>query len=98
LVGLVLMLGSMEDPAAIGPSMAIALLTTLYGSIIANVFFDPIAAKLSLYSAQELLSKRMIIEGIMSIQSGDNPRIVEHKLSVFLSPSNRPVGEEDGGE
>jgi chemotaxis protein MotA len=78
--------------------MAVALLTTLYGSIMANVFFDPIAAKLTLYSAQEILAKRMIIEGIMSIQSGDNPRIVEHKLSVFLSPSSRPVGEEDGGE
>jgi len=98
LVGLVLMLGNMSDPAAIGPSMAVALLTTLYGSIMANVFFDPIAAKLTLYSAQEILAKRMIIEGIMSIQSGDNPRIVEHKLSVFLSPSSRPVGEEDGGE
>ena len=99
LVGLVLMLGSMDDPAAIGPSMAVALLTTLYGSIMANVFFDPIAAKLKLYSTEEILAKRMVIEGIMAIQSGDNPRIVEHKLSVFLSPSLRPTSDDgEGGE
>ena len=87
----------LDDPAAIGPGMAIALLTTLYGSILANIFLDPIAAKLKTYSGQEILAKQMIIEGIMSIQSGDNPRIVEHKLSVFLSPSMRPAGEEDAG-
>ncbi|MFL2540412.1 MAG: motility protein A [Candidatus Latescibacterota bacterium] len=99
LVGLVLMLGSMEDPAAIGPSMAVALLTTLYGSIMANVFLDPIAAKLKLYSTEEIMAKRMVIEGIMAIQSGDNPRIVEHKLSVFLSPSLRPTSDDgEGGE
>lgn len=98
LVGLVIMLGAMDDPAAIGPSMAIALLTTLYGSLIANVFLDPFAAKLKTYSAQEILTKRMIIEGIMSIQSGDNPRIVEQKLAVFLSPTNRPVSSDGDGE
>ena len=92
------MLGAMDDPAAIGPSMAIALLTTLYGSLIANVFLDPFAAKLKTYSAQEILTKRMIIEGIMSIQSGDNPRIVEQKLAVFLSPTNRPVSSDGDGE
>ena len=97
LIGLVIMLKNMDDPAAIGPGMAIALLTTLYGSILANIFLDPIAAKLKTYSGQEILAKQMIIEGIMSIQSGDNPRIVEHKLSVFLSPSMRPAGEEDAG-
>ncbi len=97
LVGLVIMLKNMDDPAAIGPGMAIALLTTLYGSILANVFLEPISAKLKTYSAKELLSKQMIIEGIMAIQSGDNPRIVEHKLSVFLPPSLRPSGEEGAG-
>lgn len=97
LVGLVIMLKNMDDPAAIGPGMAIALLTTLYGSIIANVFLEPISAKLKTYSAKELLAKQMIIEGIMAIQSGDNPRIVEHKLSVFLPPSLRPSGEEGAG-
>ena len=97
LVGLVLMLKDMSDPAAIGPAMAIALLTTLYGSIMANVFLNPVAAKLKIYSKEEVLSKKIIIEGIMAIQQGDNPRIVEHKLSVFLPPSLRPSGEEGSG-
>ena len=94
LIGLVIMLKNMDDPAAIGPGMAIALLTTMYGAILANIIFGPISAKLKVYSSKEVLAKRMIIEGIMSIQSGDNPRIVEHKLSVFLSPKSRPSTEE----
>ena len=88
------MLKNMDDPAAIGPGMAIALLTTMYGAIMANILFGPVSAKLKIYSQKEVLAKRMIIEGIMSIQSGDNPRIVEHKLSVFLSPKVRPQSEE----
>jgi len=95
LIGLVIMLKNMDDPAAIGPGMAIALLTTMYGAILANIIFGPISAKLKRYSSKEILAKRMIIEGIMSIQSGDNPRIVEHKLSVFLSPKVRPNSEEE---
>ncbi|MFH1570564.1 MAG: motility protein A [Gemmatimonadota bacterium] len=98
LIGLVIMLKNMDDPAAIGPGMAIALLTTLYGAIMANILLNPIAQKLKTYSSKEVLAKRMIIEGIMSIQSGDNPRIVEHKLSVFLAPKLRPSGEEAGRE
>ncbi|MEE2657957.1 MAG: motility protein A [Candidatus Latescibacterota bacterium] len=94
LIGLVIMLKNMDDPAAIGPGMAIALLTTMYGAILANILFGPVAMKLKTYSSKEQLAKRMIIEGIMAIQSGDNPRIVEHKLSVFLSPKFRPSGEE----
>jgi chemotaxis protein MotA len=94
LIGLVIMLKNMDDPAAIGPGMAIALLTTMYGAIMANILFGPVSAKLKIYSQKEVLAKRMIIEGIMSIQSGDNPRIVEHKLSVFLSPKVRPQSEE----
>ena len=94
LIGLVIMLKNMDDPAAIGPGMAIALLTTMYGAIISNIFFGPVAQKLKTYSNKEVLAKRMIIEGIMSIQSGDNPRIVEHKLSVFLAPKMRPSGED----
>lgn len=98
LIGLVIMLKNMDDPAAIGPGMAIALLTTMYGAIMANVLFGPVVQKLKTYSGKEVLAKRMIIEGIMSIQSGDNPRIVEHKLSVFLSPKFRPSGEEASRE
>jgi len=98
LIGLVIMLKNMDDPAAIGPGMAIALLTTMYGAILANIIFGPISAKLKRYSSKEVLAKRMIIEGIMSIQSGDNPRIVEHKLSVFLSPKVRPNTESEERE
>ena len=94
LIGLVIMLKNMDDPAAIGPGMAIALLTTMYGAIIANIFLGPISGKLKIYSEKEVMAKRMIIEGIMAIQSGDNPRIVEHKLSVFLSPKMRPASDE----
>jgi chemotaxis protein MotA len=97
LVGLVIMLKNMDDPAAIGPGMAIALITTLYGAIMANVLLIPVAAKLRTYHQREALTKKMIIEGIMAIQSGDNPRIVEHKLSVFLAPSMRPSSEAKGG-
>jgi len=96
-VGLIIMLKNMDDPSAIGPGMAMALLTTLYGAIMANVLFLPVEAKLKTYSQKELLGKRMIIEGIMSIQSGDNPRIVATKLSVFLAPNMRSSTEEAGG-
>ena len=97
LIGLVIMLKNMDDPAAIGPGMAIALLTTMYGAILSNILLGPIAKKLKAISSKELLAKRMIIEGIMAIQSGDNPRIVEHKLSVFLSPKFRSTSEEGSG-
>lgn len=93
LIGLVIMLKNMDDPSQIGPGMAVAILTTLYGALIAQIFCVPIVAKLQTYSQREILIKRMIIEGIMAIQQGDNPRIVEHKLSVFLSPGMRPSSE-----
>jgi chemotaxis protein MotA len=89
LIGLVQMLAQMDDPSKIGEGMAVALITTLYGAILANVFFLPAAGKLKVRTANELLSKEIIIEGILSIQSGDNPRIVEQKLKAFISPSLR---------
>lgn len=89
LIGLVIMLQNMDDPAAIGPGMAVALLTTLYGAIMANLIFLPIAGKLKNRTAEEILIKEITIEGIMSIQSGDNPRIVKQKLQAFLSPKMR---------
>jgi len=89
LVGLVAMLLNMSDPSAIGPAMAVALLTTLYGAMIGNIFGNPIASKLGLRNDDEILAKTMIIEGIMSIQSGDNPRTLEAKLLSFLPPSKR---------
>jgi chemotaxis protein MotA len=94
LVGLVIMLQNMDDPAALGPGMAVALLTTLYGAIAANLVALPIADKLGRRSDEELLLKNIIIKGVMSIQSGDNPRIVEQKLKTFLPPSLREVTEE----
>ncbi len=95
LIGLVAMLANMEDPSAIGGGMAVALLTTLYGAIFANVFALPIADKLAKRSAEEVLMKTIIIKGVMSIQSGDNPRVVEQKLTTFLPPGDRREEEDD---
>ncbi len=89
LVGLVLMLQSMDDPSAIGPSMAVALITTFYGAVLANTTFLPISGKLKTRSKEELLAKELVIEGILSIAAGDNPRIMEQKLNAFLPPKLR---------
>ncbi len=94
LIGLVAMLANMEDPSSIGAGMATALLTTLYGAIIANVIFLPLADKLALKSDQEVLVKSVVIRGVMSIQAGDNPRVVEQKLLTFLPPKLRVTAEE----
>ena len=84
LVGLVLMLNSLEDPATLGPSMAVALLTTLYGTVLANLVFIPMASKLESKTEDEIFMKQIILEGIIGVQSGQNPRILEEKLSAFL--------------
>jgi chemotaxis protein MotA len=89
LIGLVAMLLNMSDPSAIGPSMAVALLTTMYGAMIGNIFGAPIANILGIRNADEELVKTIIIEGIMSIQAGDNPRTLEGKLMSFLPPNER---------
>ncbi|MDR3012479.1 MAG: MotA/TolQ/ExbB proton channel family protein [Chitinispirillales bacterium] len=88
-IGLVLMLGNMSDIETLGPNMAIALITTLYGALMANIVFIPLAEKLKTYSGKEVMIKELMLEGIMSLQSGDNPRIVEQKLTVFLEPMLR---------
>ncbi|MCP4548756.1 MAG: motility protein A [bacterium] len=95
LVGLVQMLAGLEDPSTIGAGMAVALLTTFYGAVIANTFALPMAAKLKMRSAEELNLKWMMVEGIMAIQSGDSPRIVEEKLKGYLAPSTRGALEKD---
>ena len=92
LIGLVVMLGRMEDPASIGPGMAVALLTTLYGLMVANVFCMPLARKLAQRSSEELLAKTIILKGVLAIQAGDHPWIVERKLSAYL-PADRRGGE-----
>jgi len=86
LIGLVQMMSNMSDPKSIGPAMAIALLTTLYGAIIATVFALPIADKLALRSSEERRTKSMILESISAIQEGLNPRMIEGLLSVYLPP------------
>jgi chemotaxis protein MotA len=94
LVGLVLMLQSMDDPSTIGPSMAVALLTTFYGAILANLVFNPIAGKLRSRSAEEVLYKELAMEGVLSISQGDNPRIVKQKLTSYLQPRLRDAVEQ----
>ncbi|MCC6152265.1 MAG: MotA/TolQ/ExbB proton channel family protein [Candidatus Hydrogenedentes bacterium] len=89
LVGMVNMLVSLNNPSQIGHGMAVALLTTLYGALLANCFFLPCAGKLRVRTGHEMLVRELIIEGIMSIQAGDNPRIVEQKLKAFLPPAMR---------
>ena len=93
LVGLVIMLQNMEDPSKIGPGMAVALLTTMYGASMANMFALPLSDRLARRSSEEVLYKTIVIKGVMSIQSGDNPRVVEQKLRTFLPPSQRAKAE-----
>lgn len=84
LIGLVQMLKTMDDPSSIGPSMAVALLTTFYGAIFANLFCLPVAGKLKTRSNQEVMMKELMTEGIIAIARGDNPRIIEQKLNAYL--------------
>ncbi|GAE92910.1 flagellar motor rotation protein MotA [Gracilibacillus boraciitolerans JCM 21714] len=85
LIGLILMLQNLEDPTTLGPSMAVALLTTFYGSVLANLVFIPMAGKLETKTSEEVFMKQVIIEGVIGVQSGQNPRILKEKLSAFLS-------------
>jgi len=91
LIGLVQMLQRLDDPSRIGPAMAVALLTTFYGSIIANIVCLPVAGKLKIRSKEEVLTKEMTIQGIISISNGDNPRILEQRLQAFIPPNEREV-------
>lgn len=88
-IGLVAMLSTMNDPSTIGPAMAVALITTFYGALLANLVFNPMAGKLKLRSKQEVLTREMILEGILAISKGENPRIIEEKLSSYLAPNQR---------
>ena len=98
LVGLVNMLQAMDDPGAIGPAMAVALITTLYGSLLANWICTPTSAKLKVQNEQEMMSKQIVIEGLLSIQAGENPRVIEEKLKSFLEPNEKAGMEAAGGE
>ncbi len=94
LMGLIFMLKNMDDPSKIGPGMAVALITTLYGAMIANIVTGPLGDKLAARDAEEVLVKTIIVAGVMSIQSGDNPRVVESKLLTYLPPGRRGAFEE----
>lgn len=89
LLGLIIMLGNMSDPSSIGSGMAVALLTTLYGAVVSNVMFLPFSEKMAFLNKQEMLGMEIVIRGIMAIQSGENPRVIEQKLRTFLPPSVR---------
>ena len=93
LIGLVQMLSNMDDPKQIGPAMAVALLTTLYGAILANMVALPIADKLAVRSREENTSKSLIIDALLSIQGGQNPRIIASMLEAYLPPSKRTEEE-----
>jgi chemotaxis protein MotA len=98
LIGLINMLKKMDDPSSIGPNMAVALVTTFYGAVLANWICIPIATKLKSNNAQEIRIKEVMVEGLLSIQAGENPRVIEEKLKSFLSPSRRAAMKEEGGE
>ncbi|MCI8992332.1 MAG: motility protein A [Eubacterium sp.] len=98
LIGLVNMLRDLSDAASIGPNMATALLTTLYGSLIANWICSPTSHKLKSNNDNEIRMKEVSLEGLLSIQAGENPRIIEEKLKSFLSPEVRSSLSDSGGE
>ena len=89
LIGLIIMLGDMSDPSKIGAGVAVALLATLYGAIVSNAIFLPLAEKLGFINKQELLAMEIIVRGIMAVQAGENPRIIRQKLNTFMPPKLR---------
>lgn len=97
LVGLICMLQNMSDPSTIGPKMGVALITTFYGSMLANWICTPCSNKLQTNNATEISAKEIMIEGLLSIQAGENPRVIEEKLKSFLAPSERTSSEESAG-
>lgn len=98
LIGLINMLKNLADPDTIGPNMSVALVTTLYGSMLANWISSPVATKLSTNNDIEIMMKEVMVEGLLSIQAGENPRVIEEKLKSFLSPAARSQMAEGEGE
>lgn len=91
LIGLIIMLSELEDPSTIGAGMATALLTTFYGSLAANLIFIPIASNLKSQTDEEIFTGELIIEGVIEIQAGSNPRVLEERLGTYLSPEERKI-------
>lgn len=98
LMGLIMMLTRLEDRAAIGPALGVALITTLYGAIMCYLFFQPLASRLDVMTNKEILYRGIILMGVLSIQSGDNPRIVKDKLISFLPATMREEITEEVGD
>lgn len=97
LIGLVKMLGNLDDPSSIGPSMAVALITTFYGAVMGNLVYLPMAGKLKEISILEVKAKKMIIEGVLSIQRGVHPKNIERKLLNYIPPNKRGAEPQDEG-
>ena len=95
LIGLVAMLSNMDDPKSIGPAMAVALLTTLYGAVVANMVALPISDKLRLRSSEERLNRSLILDAVLGIQDGQNPRVIEGVLRNYIPESKRNLGTTD---
>lgn len=90
LLGLIIMLGNMSDPSSIGGGMAVALITTLYGAVLSNGSFLPLADKLNFISRQEIIARQIAVKGLMALQAGENPRMIAMKLNTYLPPAKRP--------
>lgn len=97
LIGLVQMLANLDDPSTIGPKMAVAMITTFYGAVLANLFFIPMADKLKLRSEEEITNMKLLFEGVVSIRDGEHPRMLEDKMNVYLSGSKSAAGGKDAG-
>jgi len=97
-VGLIGVLRNLSDPSTLGPSIAIAFVTTLYGVLLSNFLFNPLGLKLKQKDKQEMIAREVMVEGILAVQAGENPRIVREKLESFLSPKLRGQGGDGGGE
>lgn len=98
LIGLINMLKNMSDVSTVGPNMAVALITTFYGAMLANWICIPISTKLKANNAKEIMIKDVMVEGLLSIQAGENPRVIEEKLKSFLSPVRRMALKVEGGD
>ncbi len=95
LMGLIIMLGNMSDPSSIGSGMAVALITTLYGAIFSNLFCLPFADKLGALSKQELQAMEIVLRGVLAIQAGENPRMIQQKLATYIPPKVRKAQQEE---
>ncbi|SCX94694.1 motility protein A [Desulfoluna spongiiphila] len=95
LIGLVQMLANLDDPSSIGPKMAVAMITTFYGALMANLFFIPMSDKLKLRSEEEIMNMTLLYEGVVSIREGEHPRLMEDKLNVYLSAGGGKAAKEE---